>query len=139
MQTGGILTGRTVSSLTAGAMHTLALCADGTLVSWGFNGDGELGDNSTEQSNIPVAVSTAGLSAGGIFAGVKSAPTSQHSLALVASPPQPIVITMAASSVTATTAVLNGSLNANGSDTFPHSTMALPCPTERRFPVTPLL
>ncbi len=33
---------------------SLALASDGK-VSWGYNGDGELGDNSTSESHVPVA------------------------------------------------------------------------------------
>lgn len=37
--------------------HSLALLSDGAVVAWGFNGEGELGDESRENSNVPVSVS----------------------------------------------------------------------------------
>jgi alpha-tubulin suppressor-like RCC1 family protein len=119
VQTGGVIAGKTVSSLSSGAVYNLALCADGTLASWGFNSDGELGNGSLSNSNVPVAVSSSALNPDERFAGVKSGSTSLHSLALVASPPPPVVTTLAATSITATSAVLNGSVNANGSNTTP--------------------
>ncbi len=115
----GILAGKTVSSLSAGAVHNLASCSDGTLVTWGYNGDGELGNSTLVSSNLPGAVSSSALSPGEMFVGGKSGSTSLHSLALVASPPPPIVTTLAASSITATSVVLNGSVNANGTSTAP--------------------
>jgi uncharacterized delta-60 repeat protein len=40
----------------AGGEHTVALKADGTLVAWGKNGDGQLGDGTTTQRHSQVAV-----------------------------------------------------------------------------------
>ena len=54
------LAGRTVVAIAAGAYHSLALCSDGTLVAWGQNNAGQLGDNSTTQRNLPVAVTISG-------------------------------------------------------------------------------
>jgi RHS repeat-associated protein len=51
------LTPGTVVSVAAGEDHALALLSDGTVVAWGDNSDGELGDNSTTSSSTPVAVS----------------------------------------------------------------------------------
>ncbi|MEP2776553.1 MAG: choice-of-anchor D domain-containing protein [Luteolibacter sp.] len=53
------LSGKTVASIVAGGLHSLALCSDGTLAAWGYNGQGQLGDNSTVQRNAPVAVNVA--------------------------------------------------------------------------------
>jgi len=64
VSTAGVLAGKTVIAVTAGDSHNLALCADGTLVSWGANSYGQLGIGSTTFSNVPVAVSTAGVLAG---------------------------------------------------------------------------
>ncbi len=50
----GFLTG--VSDLSAGAMHSLALKDDGSLMAWGFNGDGQLGNNTIDDSAEPVLV-----------------------------------------------------------------------------------
>jgi len=50
---------KTVVAIAAGAIHSLALCSDGTVAAWGYNTCGQLGDNSTTQRNAPVAVNTA--------------------------------------------------------------------------------
>jgi alpha-tubulin suppressor-like RCC1 family protein len=57
----GVLSGKTVVAISAKASHSLALCSDGTVVAWGNNGNGQLGNNSTNNSNVPVAVSTTGV------------------------------------------------------------------------------
>ncbi len=56
----GVLLGKLVTSITCGIYHSLALCSDGTLVAWGSNAFGELGNNSTTKSLVPVAVVTTG-------------------------------------------------------------------------------
>ena len=38
------LRGRSVVAIACGGTHSLALCSDGTLTAWGYNGIGELGD-----------------------------------------------------------------------------------------------
>jgi alpha-tubulin suppressor-like RCC1 family protein len=60
----GALAGKDVVAIAAGAYHSLALCSDGTLVAWGFNDDGELGDGTTNRQNEPVAVDRSGTLAG---------------------------------------------------------------------------
>lgn len=58
------LHGKTVVAIAGGDVQSLALCSDGTLASWGLNNYGELGDNTTTQRLVPVAVnSTSGVSA----------------------------------------------------------------------------
>ena len=52
----GVLAGKTVTQITAGYLHTCALISDGTVTCWGYNGDGQLGDGSNTNSNVPVAV-----------------------------------------------------------------------------------
>ena len=60
----GVLAVKTVVSMAAGFRHSLALCSDGTVASWGWNEYGQLGDNTTTDRNTPVAVNTdTGLSA----------------------------------------------------------------------------
>ncbi|HEX7610159.1 MAG TPA: IPT/TIG domain-containing protein [Solirubrobacteraceae bacterium] len=65
-----------VTAVAAGDRHSLALLADGSVVAWGNNEYGQLGDGLTNTSNVPVAVSgvsgVKAISAGG-----------NHSLALL--------------------------------------------------------
>lgn len=51
----GTLTG--IKSIAAGDYFTLALANDGTVYSWGRNDFGQLGDNSTTDSSMPIVVS----------------------------------------------------------------------------------
>jgi alpha-tubulin suppressor-like RCC1 family protein len=60
----GALAGKTVTSIAAGVAHSFALCSDGTLVSWGFNDHGQLGNNSTVNSLVPVAINSFGVLSG---------------------------------------------------------------------------
>lgn len=53
------LYGKTITSITVGTFHSCALTSDGKVHCWGDNGSGELGDNSTTDRLVPVAVSTA--------------------------------------------------------------------------------
>ena len=46
-----------VTAISAGAYHNLALLKNGTVMAWGANGNGQLGDGSTEPSAGLVAVS----------------------------------------------------------------------------------
>jgi alpha-tubulin suppressor-like RCC1 family protein len=61
--TAGVLSGKSITAISAGAYHTCAITDEATnnAYCWGNNYDGELGDDSTTSSNIPVAVSTAGI------------------------------------------------------------------------------
>jgi alpha-tubulin suppressor-like RCC1 family protein len=78
--TGGVLAGKRVTALAAGASHSLALCADGTLAAWGSNGSGRLGNGTTTSSSLPVAVSRSGAFAGKTVVSISAG--SMHSLAL---------------------------------------------------------
>ncbi|MCX6864874.1 MAG: cadherin-like beta sandwich domain-containing protein, partial [Verrucomicrobia bacterium] len=111
----GVLAGKTVLAVSAGASHSLAVCADGTLAAWGLNSNGQLGNNSTTQSNVPVAVTTSGLGTGALF--VSAGAGSTYSLALAAAPPPPVATTLAATAVKDSGATLNGSVYANGFST----------------------
>ncbi|MEO6750483.1 MAG: cadherin-like beta sandwich domain-containing protein, partial [Chthoniobacteraceae bacterium] len=57
---GTYLAGRTVTSLAAGSRHGLALCSDGTIAAWGDGTYGQLGNNATGFSSLPVAVDATG-------------------------------------------------------------------------------
>ena len=58
---GSALAGKLVTGLAAGDSHALALASDGTIAAWGYNGFGQLGNKSTTDSQVPVAVATAAL------------------------------------------------------------------------------
>ncbi|WP_395753441.1 cadherin-like beta sandwich domain-containing protein [Prosthecobacter sp.] len=113
----GVLAGKTVLGLMAGASHCMVSCADGTAVAWGGDANGQLGDNNTTDSFDPVSVNTSALATGESFMRVTSGPLASHTLALVAAP-VPVTVsatTLAASSMGTTTAIVNGTVNANGS------------------------
>jgi len=58
------MSGKTITQITAGYHHTCALDTAGQVYCWGQNDNGQLGDNSTTDSLIPVAVNvTAGTAA----------------------------------------------------------------------------
>ncbi|MCJ0763639.1 RCC1 domain-containing protein [Variovorax terrae] len=44
-------------ALSAGGRHACAMKSDATVVCWGYNGEGQLGDGTTANKNTPVAVS----------------------------------------------------------------------------------
>ena len=79
--TGTSMDGKTIMQVAAGATHSLALATDGTIYAWGKNEYGQLGNDSTINSPVPVAVKTTGTPMDGkkiiqIHAGY------EHSLAL---------------------------------------------------------
>ena len=63
VNTNGALRGKSLSQLTAGG-STCALSSEGRAYCWGGNHWGQLGDGSTTDSNIPVAVNTNGVLSG---------------------------------------------------------------------------
>ena len=52
----------TITAVSAGGSHSLALKTDGSVWAWGYNSDGELGDGTTTNTEIPVPVT--GLTSG---------------------------------------------------------------------------
>ena len=61
----GVLNGKTVTAIAAGEFHTCAV-ADGKAYCWGWNPSGQLGNDSTADSHVPVAVEAdSGVLAGG--------------------------------------------------------------------------
>ena len=49
-------TGRIATSINSGSMHTCATLDDGSMLCWGDNGNGQLGDGSTSSSSTPTSV-----------------------------------------------------------------------------------
>ncbi|MDO8240460.1 MAG: hypothetical protein Q7T51_00540, partial [Candidatus Moranbacteria bacterium] len=70
-----------VVAISSGAYHSLALKSDGTVWAWGYNFNGQLGDNSATQRNTPVQVKGVGGSSY-LTDVVSIAGGSSHSLAL---------------------------------------------------------
>jgi alpha-tubulin suppressor-like RCC1 family protein len=60
----GSLSGRTVVAVTACVNHTLAVDSTGAVHAWGVNDAGQLGNNSTTNSLIPINVSSFGSLSG---------------------------------------------------------------------------
>ena len=66
----GALAGKRVVKIAAGENHSLVLCADGTLVAWGKNDFGQLGDGGNLDSPVPVRVDPDGLLDGKTILGI---------------------------------------------------------------------
>jgi alpha-tubulin suppressor-like RCC1 family protein len=64
VQVVGLGTGSGVAAVSAGGGFALALKGDGSVVAWGANGSGQLGDNSTTNREAPVGVATLGAGSG---------------------------------------------------------------------------
>jgi len=60
VSTSGLLKNKTIKSISVGGHHTCAIASDNQAYCWGYNYYGQLGNNSTENSSIPVAVNTLG-------------------------------------------------------------------------------
>ena len=43
-------------AIAAGSLHTLALTSTGAVLAWGYNAQGELGDGSRKNTDVPVKV-----------------------------------------------------------------------------------
>ncbi|MFA4917204.1 MAG: hypothetical protein WC560_11130, partial [Syntrophales bacterium] len=70
-----------VKAVAAGYGHTLALKNDGTVLAWGYNSNGQLGNGTTTDSLFPVQVSGAG--GAGLLSDVKAVAAGYgHTLAL---------------------------------------------------------
>ena len=75
--------GARVTSVAAGAAHSLALTTTGAVYTWGAGSYGQLGTGTRASHDVPVAVS---LPAGSPALAVASGPDAMDSLALVATP-----------------------------------------------------
>ena len=65
VQQGGVI----FASITAGNVHTCGLTGAGAVWCWGYNGSGELGDNTNTERHTPVAVQQGGVIFASISAG----------------------------------------------------------------------
>ena len=59
--TGGVLAGKMVTRFAAGSVHSCALTSDGVVACWGANFYGTLGDGTTNNSSVPVAMTSGAL------------------------------------------------------------------------------
>jgi alpha-tubulin suppressor-like RCC1 family protein len=64
VSTTGVLSGVALTQITAGNLSTCALGSTGLAYCWGNDSSGQLGNNTTTQSNVPVAVTATGVLAG---------------------------------------------------------------------------
>ena len=78
--TAGALSSKRIVAIAAGYYYSLVLASDGTAYSWGNNGNGQLGNNSTTSSSVPVAVTTTGVLSGKTLVAIAAGGV--HSLAL---------------------------------------------------------
>lgn len=90
----GALVGKAVVAISAGDRHSMALCSDGTLATWGANASGQLGDHTTTSSVVPLPVSTSLLGFGVRFVKLATGSCANHVLALatLASTPNPFEV-----------------------------------------------
>lgn len=91
-----------VTSIAAGSDHSLALRADGSVVAWGSNSAGQLGDTSTVNRWVPTAMTGTTSAIRAIAGG------GVHSVAIATDPlppdpPQPMISVSSASTVEGTT------------------------------------
>jgi len=61
VNTSGVLSGKTIKSIAAGEVHTCAIASNNQAYCWGSNWYGELGNNSSSDSSVPVAVNNVGV------------------------------------------------------------------------------
>jgi alpha-tubulin suppressor-like RCC1 family protein len=78
----GVIGSQKLLAVTAGSDHTCALAADHNAYCWGWNGYGQLGDNSTTNRQTPVAVYTGGVLSGKKVVSLVSNSTSIHTCAI---------------------------------------------------------
>lgn len=76
----GSLNGKVMVAIACGAYHTLTLDSTGHVHAWGFNSNGQLGNNSTTTLNIPIEISGFGSLNGKSIKTVAAG--SSHTLAL---------------------------------------------------------
>ena len=82
---GGVLSGKIVTRIAAGGVHTLARISDGRIYAWGNNSYGELGDGTTTSRTTPVLVNLSNVLSGQIVTGLAAG--YYHTVSLVAPVP----------------------------------------------------
>lgn len=75
VDTTGVLANKTIVSLSTETNHVCALDSDGKAYCWGNNGSGRLGNNSTTNSSVPVAVYTGGALANKVIKKIEASPS----------------------------------------------------------------
>lgn len=60
VDTSGVLNGKTIKTVQVNNFHTCVIASDNNVYCWGYNYDGELGNNSGANSSVPVAVDISG-------------------------------------------------------------------------------
>jgi alpha-tubulin suppressor-like RCC1 family protein/phosphodiesterase/alkaline phosphatase D-like protein len=113
IQTRGVLAGRTVTAIELGNNHSLALCSDRTLASWGSNEYSALGNTSAGQSLTPSLVNASTFAADESVVRLASGPLSASNLIHLAGAPGPVASTLAASNIQDTFATLNSEVVTN--------------------------
>jgi len=121
--TAGPLAGRTVGAITAGAYHTCA-AADGRAFCWGANGFGQLGNNATANSYVPVAVDTTALLNGQTVTAITAG--GYHSAVLAAAPPQPPTAVNGAPGNTQVTVAWTAPADDGGSPVIDYTVTTIP-------------
>jgi hypothetical protein len=64
---GSSLVGKNIVSIACGYQHTIALDSTGSIHACGYNNNGQVGDNTTVDKQLPVAISYTGYSATNMF------------------------------------------------------------------------
>jgi alpha-tubulin suppressor-like RCC1 family protein len=82
VDTTGVLAGKTLAQISAGNAFTCALDTAGLAYCWGQNGNGQLGNNSTTPTAVPVAVNTSGVLAGKTLTEISAPDFGSHACAL---------------------------------------------------------
>ncbi|MCX6865189.1 MAG: cadherin-like beta sandwich domain-containing protein, partial [Verrucomicrobia bacterium] len=113
----GVLGNKLVTAIAAGDQYSHAVCADGSMASWGYNNNGQLGNGTTTDATAPVSVSTSTLRSGERIVAGRAGSAAWHTLAVVAAVPPPMATTLAATGVLDTAVTLNGSVNAQAAST----------------------
>jgi alpha-tubulin suppressor-like RCC1 family protein len=80
---GAIPPATTLTQVAAGDSHSFALSSTGQLYAWGYNGYGQLGNGTTTNAQVPVAVAAGGAPPGTTFTQVAAG--AQHTVALASS------------------------------------------------------